>query len=349
MAEKIKVIHYINQFFGGYGGEDKADHPLVIVEGATGPGKGLEEASGGNLYVSQTLICGDNYFQEKTEDVLNDILTLAEKEKPAVLVAGPAFNAGRYGLACRAVCDRVKDTVGIPTVTAMYIENPGVIDKPIKTYVLPSADSARGMKNDLFALSRFTLRLAAGEDILDAKTEGYIPRGIRKNTLVEKNSAARAILMLQSKLTDEGFISEIPLPSFEQVVPAPPVVDISKATLALATDGGVVPKGNPDHLESARAGKWFKYSIKGLEDLDQSYESIHGGFDLKAANEDPDRIVPLDAMKLLEKEAAIGTLYEAFYSTTGMTMPITNAVRIGGEMAADMLNEKVEGVILTGT
>ena len=29
MADQIRIVHYLNQFFGGVGGEDKADFPLL--------------------------------------------------------------------------------------------------------------------------------------------------------------------------------------------------------------------------------------------------------------------------------------------------------------------------------
>ena len=40
-------------------------------------------------------------------------------------MAGPAFNAGRYGLACAAVCAGARRTLGVPALTAMFAENPG--------------------------------------------------------------------------------------------------------------------------------------------------------------------------------------------------------------------------------
>ena len=44
---------------------------------------------------------------------------------PDVFIAGPAFNAGRYGIACGAVGKLVQDELNIPVVSGMYIENPG--------------------------------------------------------------------------------------------------------------------------------------------------------------------------------------------------------------------------------
>jgi len=42
-------------------------------------------------------------------------------------MAGPAFNAGRYGIACGAVCKMVQDRLGISAVTGMYQEIPAWI------------------------------------------------------------------------------------------------------------------------------------------------------------------------------------------------------------------------------
>ena len=39
-----KVICYVNQFFGGIGGEDKADQEPYIVEGVVGPTMAINAA-----------------------------------------------------------------------------------------------------------------------------------------------------------------------------------------------------------------------------------------------------------------------------------------------------------------
>ena len=52
--------------------------------------------------------------------------------------------------------------------------------------------------------------------------------------------------MLLAKLKGLPFESEVPAPKFKTVAPPPAVPDISKATIALVTDGGLVPVGNPD-------------------------------------------------------------------------------------------------------
>jgi len=60
----MRVVHYLNQFFGGIGAEEQAGIPLEARDVAVGPGKLLEELLGGGTEVVMTLICGDNYAVE---------------------------------------------------------------------------------------------------------------------------------------------------------------------------------------------------------------------------------------------------------------------------------------------
>ena len=56
--------------------------------------------------------------------------------------------------------------------------------------------------------------------------------------------------MLLKKLAGKPFVTEFPMPDFDRVEPNPAVKDIAHAKIALVTSGGIVPKGNPDHIES---------------------------------------------------------------------------------------------------
>ena len=49
--DKIKVVHYINNFFAGIGGEEKADVPPEIRPGTVGPGLALQAALGDQFEV----------------------------------------------------------------------------------------------------------------------------------------------------------------------------------------------------------------------------------------------------------------------------------------------------------
>jgi len=111
---KIKVVHYINQFFGQIGGEEMATYPPEKREGPLGPGLGLTAQFKGEAEIVATIICGDDYYNENMIEAAATIVEMVREESPDVFVAGPAFNAGRYGVACGAVCKAVKDELGIP-------------------------------------------------------------------------------------------------------------------------------------------------------------------------------------------------------------------------------------------
>src|SRR5699024_7900364 len=122
---KIKVVHYINQFFAGIGGEEKADYKPEVREGAVGPGMALNAGFKGEAEIVATVICGDSYFGENTEEAKKEVLDLIKGYNPDLFIAGPAFNAGRYGFACGTMAETVQNELGIPSLTGMYEENPG--------------------------------------------------------------------------------------------------------------------------------------------------------------------------------------------------------------------------------
>ena len=73
---------------------------------------------------------------------------------------------------------------------------------------------------------------------------------------------------------------------------------MAHAKIALVTSGGIVPKGNPDHIESSSASKYGQYDIEGVMDLTaETYETAHGGYDPVYANEDADRVLPVDIVR----------------------------------------------------
>ncbi len=92
-----KVIYYINQFFGGIGGEEVAGTPLFVKEGAIGPAQGFARGWGGDCLLSHTIVCGDNYFSEHKEDALAAIFSLVEEQKPDLFVAGQRSTRGATG------------------------------------------------------------------------------------------------------------------------------------------------------------------------------------------------------------------------------------------------------------
>src|SRR6266542_5377283 len=96
----VRVVHYVNQFFGGIGGEERADEPVQIRIGAVGPGRGLEQQWAGAARIVATIVGGDNFVSTRSAEAEPAIRAALAEHRPDVVVAGPAFNAGRYGLSC---------------------------------------------------------------------------------------------------------------------------------------------------------------------------------------------------------------------------------------------------------
>lgn len=348
--DKIRVVHYLNQFFGQIGGEDKAGVGPQVREGPVGPGTALQQALGEKGEVVATVICGDNYVADNLEKAKREILELIRPFKPDALVTGPAFNAGRYGTACGAIGQLVTQELGIPVVSGMYEENPGVDLYRKDIYIVPTLDSARGMRQAIPAMAALVLKLAGGEEIGPPAEEGYLPRGIRRNRFAPETGAERAVKMLVAKLKGESFATELPMPDFDRVTPNPPVADLQKAVIALVTSGGIVPKGNPDRIESSSASKYGKYSLEGFNDLTpETHQTAHGGYDPVYANQDPDRVLPVDVMRELEAEGVIGKLHPYYYATVGNGTSVANAARFGAEIGAELKEAGVDAVILTST
>lgn len=346
----IRVVHYINQFYGGIGGEEKADVKPEAREGIVGPGMALKAALGNDAEIVATVICGDSYFNENMEEASAEILGMVKKYNPDLFIAGPAFNAGRYGVACGSICKAVKEKLNIPVVTGMYVENPGADMFKKDLYIVETANAATGMRQAIPAIVKLALKLSNNEVIGMPAEEGYLPRGIRKNVFKPERGSKRAVNMLVAKLKGEKFETEYPMPDFDRVAPNPPVLDIKKAKVALVTSGGIVPKGNPDRIESSSASKYGKYDISGVNDLTaETYETAHGGHDPVYANQDADRVLPVDVLRDMEKEGIIGELHRYFYSTTGNGTSVANSKKFAATFVQELIKDGVQAVVLTST
>src|SRR2546422_205295 len=134
MNAPLRVVHYVNQFFGGIGGEDQADVGVSVKAGAVGPGRILETAL--SERIEATIVCGDNFANDRAEEFARAITVELDRLKPDVVIAGPAFGSGRYGLACAHVCTIAQDR-GVAAITAMHPENPGASAARRGVYVVP--------------------------------------------------------------------------------------------------------------------------------------------------------------------------------------------------------------------
>lgn len=348
---KLKVVHYINQFFAQIGGEEKADYPVELRVGeVVGPGMALTQNFKDEAEIIATIVCGDSYFNENLEKAKAEILEMVKEQAPDIFIAGPAFNAGRYGVACGTIAAAVQEELGIPSLTGMYVENPGADMFKNQVYMVSTKNSAAGMRDAVKKMAPLTVKLGKGEKIGSSAEEGYMPNGIRVNFFEKERGSQRAVKMLIKKLAGKPFETEFPMPDFDRVDPNPAVKDLAHAKIALVTSGGIVPKGNPDHIESSSASHYGEYDITGVTDLtEDTYETAHGGYDPVYANEDADRVLPVDVLRDMEKEGIIGELHHLFYTTTGNGTAVASAKAFADEFSKKLVADGVDAVILTST
>ena len=345
----LRIVHYLNQFFGQEGGEEKGGMGPLLKQGPCGPGVAFAKELADLGVIVGSVICGDNYMAEHTEQAVGELLPMIRSLQPDLLIAGPAFNAGRYGPACGAVCKAVQEELRIPAVTAMYPENPGVDLYRRDVLIVKAGPSAAGMRDAVRAMSALLRKRVAGEPT-SPEADGYLPSGIRENVRAARSGAVRAVDMLLTLLAGGEITTELPKPVFDYVPPAPPVRDMARARIALVTEGGFVPTGNPDQLESSRAGKYLRYELHGVESLSgMDFQTVHGGYNNAFVNADPNRLVPVDALRALTREGRVGEMADYVYSTTGNGTSFENSRAFGAAIAAALKQDKVQGVILTST
>jgi len=346
-----KAILYVNQFFGQVGGEDKADFEPEMREGLVGPAMELDKQLQ-NAEVTHTIICGDNFMGSNEEEAVKRIMDFLEGKEFDIFFAGPAFQAGRYGNACGVIAKAVHAKYGVPIISSMHIENPGVEMFKQDMVIFPGGKSAAAMRKDIKKMAAYGDKLLAGEQTGTAEEEGYYVRGIRHQVWLEskKPAADRVVEMLIKKLNGEEFQTELPIPKLDRVEIAAPLKDLSKAKIALVTTSGIVPVANPDRIQSASATRWGKYSVEGMDRLEGGvFKTIHAGFDPAAADADPNVCVPLDALRVYEKEGVIGKVDEHFYTTVGTGTTQGEAARMANEIVEHLKAAGVDGVIMTST
>ena len=232
----------------------------------------------------------------------------------------------------------------------MFEENPGVDLFRTNVVIVQTENSARAMKATITQMVKVGRKMVNKEAIMPTE-DGYFVQGHKRNIQAEHTGAKRSVDMLLAKLHGKPFVTELRLPKFEHVQSAKPLdKELRFATIALVTDGGLYPTGNPDNVEYAGATKYGKYSIEGLTYLKGgNYIGNHGGYDTTYIVEDPNRLVPVDTMREFESAGTIGTLFPHFFSTTGVVTTIANAQKIGRGIAAELIAGQVDAVILTST
>lgn len=345
-----KVVHYINQFYAGIGGETEASVGLSIKDGPVGPGIALEKALGGDYEIVKTIICGDNTIAEKADLILPQIVQIVKEANADIFVAGPGFNAGRYGLGCGSSTAAVTEQLHIPAVTGLYSENPGTDLYKNRCYILQTSNNAYHMSEALKQIAEFAKRLVSGASIRDGKEEHYHGSGPAVIIDYSVPAPVRGINMLLAKASGAPYHTEVMMPNHEQI-PIPTLnKPLSECRIAVVTDGGLVPKGNPDGQVPTNSKAFKEYSVAKMESLQaKDWEVSHQGYNNAFVLADPNRLVPIDALRRLADAGVIGSVNDTIFSTAGVMTPMEKCKSFGENIAKILKKEGVDAVIETST
>ena len=348
--QSINVLHFLNPFFAGIGGEESNDRGPQVEVGSRGPGRLLDQHLASQGKVVATLICGDNYFMGHESEVAAALAAAVKAHGVDLVIAGPAFSAGRYGLACGWICEFANQQLSLPAVTAMSMENPGTEFRRRKIYILPTGESVKSMPEVMPRLVQFGVKLAHRQALGPAEAEGYLPRGLRYNERVGKTAAERAVDMVLAKVRGAPYQTEIRLEDQERVTPPAPLGPLDQAVIAIVTEMGFLPHGNPDRIASSRNKVWGRYSIADMNAVSaEQFMYIHGGYNTQDVDQDPNRGVPVDALRDMEREGQIKELIDEVFSTCGNGGALTEMKRIGEEMAREVKRRGATAVIIPAT
>ncbi len=193
MADRLRVVHYLNQFFGGIGAEEHANIPIQVRDGPVGPARILDQALGDVGSVVATIIGGDNYVVEESDSASKEVADALKRLEPSVVVAGPAFDAGRYGMACGLI-SHVASGVGIPTVTAMHPDNAGVAVHGREMIVVPSGIEALEMVDIIKRMVPLAIKMGRGEELGPAEVEAYLAPNSGKRRVIQKANVYQIVV-----------------------------------------------------------------------------------------------------------------------------------------------------------
>lgn len=345
-----RVVHYINQFYAGFGGEDTASMGLQYQDGHVGPGIALAQALGEDYEIVKTIICGDNTIAEQEDVIIPQIVDIVREAKADLFVAGPGFNAGRYGLGCGASTAAVTEQLKIPAVTALYSENPGTDLYKNRCYILQTDNNARKLNDVVEQIAVFAKRLVEGDAIRDGKEEGFHGSGPAIDINYEIPAAQRGVDMLLAKFAQQTYRTEVIMPNHEEI-PIPVLTKpLSECRIGLVTDGGLVPIGNPDKQVPTNSKHYKAYSIAGMDTLQpKDWEVSHQGYNAAFVLQDPNRLLPVDALRNLVDKGFIGSLSDTFYSTAGVMTPMEKCKEFGEGIAQALINDQCDAAIETST
>jgi len=120
------------------------------------------------------------------------------------------------------------------------------------------------------------------------------------------------------------------------------------ATATEAADTGAITKNDANSAISLKIGSKNFTEQKVLGEI-YAQGLAAAGYDTSTVDQDPDRIVPVDAMRVLEKAQRIKKLHDHYFVTTGTGAMPSKMAELGAGIADELVGAGVNAVILTAT
>ena len=304
---------------------------------------------GPDATVVTTLVCGDNYGAENIEAVTGQILEMVKASEADLFVAGPCFEAGRYGIVAGHLCAAVQEELGIPAVTAMAEENPGVDLYRQDLCIVDSGANAAAMQQVMARMCALAHKLLAGEPVGRPSDDGYFPRGILRDEMVDADQrpapcrygpSQRPRRRLRLRIGGDHLRARRSSSPYSR-----PLRGHHRCGYRRRPRAQGQPRPYPQ-LRRPHLGL-LRYLQGGRPARREDYEVAHRGYDTRYVQQDPDRLVPVDVLREMEEAGIIGKVFDEFLSTSGLANPLANSRRLGREMAQKLKESGVDAVVLT--
>ncbi len=342
----VKVVHYLNQFFAGLGGEEAAGIAAGSPRGSGRPRAGARARRRRHARVRRRLL-----RRARGRGARRSCCAGSTRSSPDVLVCGPVVRLRPLRLRLRDARAR-GSTPRHPRRLRDGSGEPGCRRGRGRRLHRPDErERGRACARRCRGWPRSPRRLAAGEELGPPDEEGYLPRGLRRNERARaRRRGCAAIDLLLAKLGGETR-TEVEA-SFDHVAAASAG---SRSVAGLRSLSSPRPaachRGIPTACRrSAPPPGSATRSATEATLAAGRYESVHGGFDVTAANADPNRLVPLDVVRDARARGphrpAPRHLLHDHRERHARRRPPT---KFGQEIADELKEAGVEAVVLSGT
>lgn len=120
----MKVVLIFDQGLAGAGGKSNPNIGLELAKGGIGSALMLEPYFQKiDAKVFATLYCGNEYFLNNQDEVVNKMTAMVKKINPDIVVCGPCFNFIDYAKMCAMITESINNNTDIPSITMMSDDN----------------------------------------------------------------------------------------------------------------------------------------------------------------------------------------------------------------------------------